>query len=51
MMRKTGMKKDRLVDVQSAMGGMDADLNKHVDYDEWRQQLKAYVIIIVSSVN
>lgn len=41
MLDKLNFKRDKIVDIQSALQNADADSDKEVDFDEWRRELKA----------
>lgn len=47
MLRKLNLKKDRIVDIQAALGSSDMDANKQVEFDEWRDHLKKLVFLSV----
>ena len=43
MMSKLNFKRDKIVDIQKALQSADINQDKQLDFDEWRQDLKAYV--------
>jgi polycystin 2 len=40
MLDKLNVKRDKIVDIQKALASADLNNDKHVDFDEWRQNLK-----------
>ena len=40
MMNKLNLKRDKIVDIQKALQSADINNDKHLDFDEWRQDLK-----------
>lgn len=40
MMDKLNLKRDKIVDIQKALASADINNDKHLDFDEWRQDLK-----------
>ena len=41
MLDKLNLKRDKIVDIQKALKSADINDDKQVDFDEWRQDLKA----------
>ncbi len=40
MLEKLNFKRDKILDIQSAIKTADLDGDKKLDFDEWRQDLK-----------
>ena len=41
MLDKLNFKRDKIVDIQSALQSADINQDQRVDFDEWRQDLKS----------
>ena len=42
MLAKLNLKRDKIIDIQDALKTSDANKDKKVDFNEWRQELKKY---------
>ena len=45
MLDKLNFKRDKIVDIQAALQASDMNADKQIDFDEWRQDLKKFVVI------
>ena len=39
-MSKLNVKRDKIIDIQDALKSSDANQDKKIDFDEWRQEFK-----------
>ena len=44
MVGKLNFKRDKISDIQEALAHADQNADQHLDFDEWRQELKWYEI-------
>ena len=46
MVGKINFKRDKIADIQEALAHADANADQHLDFDEWRQELKWLVLFL-----
>jgi len=51
MLQKLNIKRDRIADIQSAIVAADANNDSQIEYDEWKEELMAYVYMLQKSLN
>ena len=50
MLEKMNFKRDKIVDIQKALKSADINQDNRLDFEEWRKDLKRWVVICQNTV-